>query len=333
MTPDPAVQPASIGGAPAQGRGPTVRLAIYLLLTAAVLFFVGRALIQGTAAIDWSTLRLHVGLLVLGAGCLLAHELAAAFTLHVTLKAFGQSIGPGRSIIAYLAALLGKYLPGKVGTVAGAVALLRRFGVRTSLALGATFLHTALTTALGLMLAAPLLLSGPLGREAPAGWPWGLAAAVVGLACLHPKLFVRLSNVLLRRTGREPISAHTKNRYVFAVIAIIPLRFGLLGTGVWLIARSLTPTATLGEWPTVAATAAAATVIGFLAFFTPAGLGVREGIYAVLLGGVLGTGPAALLALLVRFCQTGVDLITGGAGIALARRTPAVPIGPQPADD
>jgi hypothetical protein len=63
----------------------------------------------------------------------------------------------------------------------------------------------------------------------------------------------------------------------------------------------------------------AAMQAGVLAFFSPAGLGVNEGVYTFLLSDSLGLRVALTVALLARLWQTLLDLALGGAGYLLQR--------------
>ena len=71
-----------------------------------------------------------------------------------------------------------------------------------------------------------------------------------------------------------------------------------------------------------------ATLLGLLAFFVPAGIGVREGIFIMLLGPLLGPGIAAMATVLARIVATCVDLILGGTGVCMLRRAGVLGGGP-----
>ena len=62
-----------------------------------------------------------------------------------------------------------------------------------------------------------------------------------------------------------------------------------------------------------------ASVIGFLAVFAPAGLGVHEAVYLVALKPVMGA-PVAILAILFRGMQVLLDLIVAGIGVMIMRK-------------
>ena len=104
----------------------------------------------------------------------------------------------------------------------------------------------------------------------------------------------------------------------YLTLLLIALRFLILGLGVWCIARAMGPLSVL-HWPWMVSVAVCASIIGFLAFFAPAGIGVREGIYLLLLGDVLGQSMAALLAVVLRLIQTVLELLYGAAGFVLLK--------------
>ena len=66
--------------------------------------------------------------------------------------------------------------------------------------------------------------------------------------------------------------------------------------------------------------AAIGTVAGFLALFAPGGLGIREGLGAVLLSPVTTAEVALFALLLLRLMTVAVDLGFGGLGLLLGRK-------------
>jgi uncharacterized membrane protein YbhN (UPF0104 family) len=87
-----------------------------------------------------------------------------------------------------------------------------------------------------------------------------------------------------------------------------------------LLATALVPVA-WSDAPMLGTAFLAATLAGFLAFFTPGGLGVQEGAMALLLGLVLPADQAALLTVVARIWQTIATLLAAGlGGLALIGR-------------
>ena len=99
-----------------------------------------------------------------------------------------------------------------------------------------------------------------------------------------------------------------------AAAVVVAAQYAVLGIGLWCVGRALGPLA-VAHYPTMVSTSACAAVLGLLAFFAPAGIGVREGIYLALLQPIVGAGPAAILTLLMRILQTVVELALGTWGI------------------
>ena len=94
-------------------------------------------------------------------------------------------------------------------------------------------------------------------------------------------------------------------------------RSALLGLGLWLAARSLGPVR-LADYPLALASAGLASVIGFLAVFAPAGLGVHEMIYLNTMRSVLGD-KVAVLVLLFRALHVMADVVAGAIGTAMVK--------------
>jgi uncharacterized membrane protein YbhN (UPF0104 family) len=72
-------------------------------------------------------------------------------------------------------------------------------------------------------------------------------------------------------------------------------------------------------------------VIGFMAVFAPAGLGVHEAVYLVALKAMMGAS-VAILAIMFRGMQVLLDLVVAGIGVMIMRKDteprldPAVPL-------
>jgi hypothetical protein len=79
------------------------------------------------------------------------------------------------------------------------------------------------------------------------------------------------------------------------------------GAALWLLARGLLPGAGLGLMPAIAVFTASY-LAGFLALFAPGGIGVREGVFILMLQGPIGIGAATALALASRVLLTVTEL-------------------------
>lgn len=68
------------------------------------------------------------------------------------------------------------------------------------------------------------------------------------------------------------------------------------------------------DFPVVIAASAASLIIGLLAIFAPAGLGVREGVGALILSQIISLEIAVLAFVLLRFIMVITDFVIGGIG-------------------
>jgi glycosyltransferase 2 family protein len=285
-------------------------------------FFVGWALLDRLRQVEWASLDIAWTLLLASLGVQVVGMVLWAWAFHGLL---GRLTRPPRALTTFAAAWLsrlGKYVPGKVASVLGAVWLLRSRGVAPATVLGASVLQQALWAVLGLLAALPLTLWEPVRREMPLAWVGCLAVGAAGLACLHPRVFLAMANGLLSRVGVAPLTPGRGARlYGWAAGAMV-INIGLAGTSLWLIARALFPI-DIAMLPLCVAAATLSAVVGYLVLFAPAGLGVREGVMLVLLTPVVGAGPAAVVTVVSRLIQTVVELAFGGAGALMLWRRPA----------
>jgi uncharacterized membrane protein YbhN (UPF0104 family) len=197
--------------------------------------------------------------------------------------------------------------------------MLRNRGVPGAVALGTALMLDGLAVLAGLIAATPLLLWEPIRKQMPHAWIGCVALAAGGAVMLHPRVFVRMINAILRRLGKTPLTIEpTALRFMLPVFA----SFGqwlFAGVGLWMMTRSLTDVSP-AMIPLFISVAALAMTVSYLALFSPGGLGVREWLYLVTLGPVVGE-KAALVIVAMRIVQTVIELSLAGIGVALLRRS------------
>jgi len=308
---------------------PRVRRTVFglvkLVLLAAVLFFVGRALAGQIAALDWSRIRFRPGYLALAFLSIIAARSTILLVYRPLLEPFCGRLGFRELAPLSWLPILGRYVPGKVFSVAWAIAMLRKRGVATAAAVAVPFLMMGLAVLTGLTIAVPLTLWAPVRERIPAAWAACLVLMGAGVVCLHPRVMVAIGSFVLRKLGcSETLVLPSPGRYVAAVGAIV-CQLTLAGGGLWLLGRSLGDIAP-GWIPVCISATGLAASIGFLAVFAPSGIGVREGILLVILVPAVGEGVAAVLVVAIRLVQTLVELFLAGVGFLVLRTTRATPL-------
>lgn len=227
-------------------------------------------------AVEWARSVTLPGVAAFAAGFLLYHAGALA-TLRPLLRDTHQSALP-----IWAAAQVVKYLPLPGSAVLGMVGSTVRRGGTTREGLGLIIRHSLLHVGAATLVGAPSVVAAA-GRV---GVPWALTAPVLLLA-----------------GGAVAWGAVRHLPRGVAVTAVALAMATWAGLGVLLAVGF-----DAGEsWLLVAAAYPASWVVGQLAVPVPAGIGVREAMLLVLLGGVLGDVGAATFALGTRLLHLASD--------------------------
>lgn len=299
------------------GRRVLLGLAKFVLI-AVVVWFTGRALFQRIEDLDWSMLHPAPLTMLVAVVLLLVDKILSVFVFKYSLRSFGRDLGTGRILGARLASLPGRYVPGRVAAAGGMALILSRFGIPGTIALGSTSLPTIINLLVGLSLSVPLLfISTSGGASMMPAWPALVLLAVILAVVLHPKLLLRFVNSILGRIGRDPLPVPAGRPLLWSAL-VMASRYILSGAVIYLLALSLEPVP-LDLLPLVIFSNAFAFIAGFIVFFVPAGLGIRESALLVLLGGVVPS--IALVAVVFRLLDVVTDILLGALGTYLVRRS------------
>lgn len=232
--------------------------------------------------------------------------LGLIWSWRTLLAAWGRPIAPLAGARVWALASLGRYLPGKVWTIAGMALLSQRLGVPLWMSAVAAVLFQLVAITTGIVASALTggqLLSAlePSLRISTVGVAVAAAAAAVVIAM--PPIFRRLVRMVpgAAEADPPPVSA-----LLIAGIANLGAWI-CYGVAFWLVAEGTLPNARL-DLPTAIAAYTTSYLIGFLAAFAPGGLGVRESVLIVVLRDAVGLGEAAALAIASRFFITVVEL-------------------------
>ena len=262
---------------------------------------------------NWSQFRaLHISMT--------PHAGWIALSLLVILLSFASSVEAWRRILSawaqhlafpaaarvWLLANLGRYVPGKVWSVAGLVVLAQRGGVAAwaSAASAVAIQAVAIGTAVAVVAAVTPGAASPVRLAAAA------LIAVATIAALAWKRTARLVAGLVGVPQIQPLSlVAVAQSSAFGVLSWVAH-----GTAFWLLARGL---GLPGALPLSTAVGAFTLgyVLGILALFAPGGVGVREVVLISLLTPTMGAGGAVAWSLASR---VELSLVEAGAGLVAA---------------
>lgn len=299
----------------------SVRLLVQLTLTALLTWLIATQIgVTLEEALSLEAALVQPRLLPIASSTLL---LLACFALTARLWGWmvrelgGRDPGWLGSLRIVLTANLGRYVPGKVWQVTGLALLSRRAGIPATLATGA-----AVLTQLFHLAGAAVVGMAVLGRIDGSGWGLGLGGLLllllIGVAST-PLLVRGGFRLAYRMAGLDPLTAPRPG-------SLFGPRWILLHTLIWLgygvaftfLVRGL---GLEGSTVMLVVSFSAAYLMGYLAIFAPAGIGVREGVLIALLRPSLG-GAAVGVAVLARVWMTVVELVpaSGFALWAIVRR-------------
>ena len=287
------------------------------------------ALAVRSLAKNWDELRAQPLHWSIEPGWILLSALVVWLMYALLIAAWRRMLqGWGRGLDAWSAARiwtvssLGKYLPGKVWAVAGMAVMAQRAGIGAGPATGSAVILQVLAIGTG---AAIVALTGwgtlrAVYPGAEVGLVVLLAAAVASVGLLFwPALTDQLLRLAAPDAGpvRPPVGA-----VLFGIVANSVAWVGY-GGALWLLARGLLPQTGLGLPPAIAVFTASY-LAGFLALFAPGGIGVREGLFILMLQGPIGIGAATALAVASRLLLTVTELGAAAPFLLFPRGRPRV---------
>lgn len=249
--------------------------------------------------------------------------LAAATTVLVTygalieawrrvLHGWNQDLRFGDAARVWCVSNLGRYVPGKVWSLAGLTVLAQRLGVSGWAAAGAALAMQALAVGTGACVVAVTV-------------PGVVSPAQLGLAALAAGSVVVLltwapAGNALTRTVKPSMEFHALPVRTGVLAATITLASWIsYGVAFWLLVRGLLPAPTL-PISTAVGIFAAGYLMGLLAVFAPGGVGVRELIFIGLLTPSVGAGGALAVSIGSRLLLTITEVASAVGALAARRR-------------
>ena len=275
-----------------------------LVVAAVVIALVGNSL-----AHNWADFRaLHVSLAA--RPLWIAGSAAAVFvTYALQVEAWRRLLAGWAQHITFAAAArtwslanLGRYVPGKVWSVAGLVVLAQRAGVQPAPAAASAFVSQAISVGSGAAVVAAFAphATSPLRLVAA-----GLAAAATLGVLVWPPTARWLGRLADANSPVQPLRPSA----ALAGSALSALSWLTYGGAFWMLARGLLPDATL-PLPTAAGVFALGYILGWLALFAPGGIGVRELVFVGLLTPYLGAGGALAVSVASRLFLTATEALS-----------------------
>ncbi len=231
----------------------------------------------------------------------------------ITTRLGGAQPGMQSSLRIYFVSSLGRYIPGKLWQIAGLAVLAQKAGISAVAATAASIAAQFAFLTTGLVYLA-LLLPG-----------WGGNAPIVGAAVtivIGAGLFFLFTSTQTGHDARVWLTQRFGQRFGNALLLIDRIdwrhsagwwlayagTWALLGLAFVVFVMSFVPL-TAAQAAHVAGTVAAAYLFGYVAFFSLAGLGIREAVMLGLLSQVMPAGAALVVSVVSRLWFTAAELL------------------------
>lgn len=254
---------------------------------------------------DWRFLFAAVGVSVIS-------RFAFSSVFMLILSGFSParpkwSLGNG----AYARSWIGRYLPGKVAGLLARMYFFSPLGASHSAVALASVLEVALCLFSGFVLGiAGLALAGSLSFE-PSLRQILLPVGIVSLLLVSPPVVNLVLRTILRATGRGHLAEGLRVGYGTAITGFLGVVLGMLicGAMCWLLAASFHQGIQASDYFLLTGAFSLAGALGLAAFFTPAGLGVRELVVLPFLTRIMPAEASLAMIALVRLVELAADII------------------------
>ncbi len=216
--------------------------------------------------------------------------------------------------VFYLSAL-GRYIPGKIWQLVGLAYLSEGVGIESEIAIGASLLSQSLSVISGVLVSAGILTMYI---------PLYLVILIVFfiLLFLYPPFFNRVLNWVSLKVRKKSLVLNIGLLKILFMFIAYLAAWCFYGFSFYLLLRSLNISISILK---AIEFFSSSYLLGLFALFVPGGLGVREGVLAVLLKevGVI-SSVASFVALLERINITITEIILGIVGLVvfLLKRRP-----------
>ena len=295
-------------------------LAAQWILAIVIVWFAARALHGqwSNAAARLQSLRPDWLWIAAATAIVLATYVLLIETWRRTITGSGQTLAFGDAARIWFVSNLGKYVPGKIWSIAAMTMMARESSVSGGVAAGSSVMIQLVTIAAGIGV---VMVTGAQAVDHPVIAVIAGAVIVVALV-LAPRALPLAGRLAAAVTGRELSLPRMPASLVWMAVVNSVVSWIAYGVAFQFFVRGITGSAA-GATTSYIAVYAASYIIGFLALFAPGGAVVRES--AIVTGMVRfalsGQADALAIAVTSRLWLTVTELVPGLAYMAIGRRT------------
>lgn len=268
---------------------------IKVALTALVFYFVASKFIANWSQIETYSWRLNYLQLIASVALHLLTFLLLSEVWCWLMRSYGHRVKVKHAFkIAYLLNL-GRYVPGKIWPVFGMAYLARRIGISERESVSSWIVAQLYSNLSSALVCIAIALIEPSIRdylfqtlpESVVIGVFTLMMVVLALLIASPHLMNNLLNFTLRRLKRSEVELQITRGASLRLLLGYILAWSLYGLAFWMFINSLSPAIQVAPLISIGAFVVAYQ-LGYLAFFAPGGIGVREAAISIVLKPYIG---------------------------------------------
>jgi len=290
-----------------------------IAIAGASFWFLAARLIRDWHQIPFGQLHFQPLLLILSFILLLVFHLPLyGYAWKLILHALGAELPLLKSVAIFSIAQIGKYAPGKVWFTLGRMTMARSDGIPEDRTMVSVVVELAfsLLAATGLFGLAVLLVPG---EQIPRAAYLLFLLAPLSLVAVYPPVLNRIIRFGLARLKRPLFELRMSYPRILRILGLYVLDWALQGACCFLLINSFYPMP-LSRLPILLGGYAMSWMLGFLVLIAPAGLGIREGVYTLILRTVLPEPIAIVSALVTRVWMTVSEVLMAGVCLPFVAR-------------
>jgi uncharacterized membrane protein YbhN (UPF0104 family) len=297
-----------------KGKAKALRTVLTVVLALAIFFLLGRGLWKNWQDIPFEQIRFNYLFILLSIASMFGFFTVYVVAWRSVLSSYGFRLRFSDCFRVLAISNLGKYIPGKVWFALGRMYLARRLDVPEKVTMVSAVLETSLLAVSAGMIALATIAAPWEGNLSPRTSLVVLAVIVFGLIVVHPAVFTKGVNTVLKRLKRSEIQMRLSYGGIVGLLLLYCFSWFWQGIGFFLMVKSFY-NVDLSLFPVLLGVFTLAWITGFLNLLTPAGIGVREGVITFFLSFYVPTPIAIIVALVTRGWSTVVDLSFAGASL------------------
>ncbi len=287
---------------------------LQVAIIAVIFFFLARNLYYNWGKLSGYEWHINWHLLIFSFILTIICSFLIALGWNLILRQLGGILTPRKALKIFFLSDLGRYIPGKVWSLAGKVYLCKEQGIPLAKSSASVVVQPLIQVISGGLV---FLLSLAFWKNLPGvGNLLYLIFLIIplGFILLHPLIIKKVLNLGLKIFKKDPVDLNLRYRDMLKILLLWCGLWVFSGIANYFLIISIYPLP-IAQLPMIIGIFSISWVVAFLSFLTPSGLGVMEGMLTFLLSFYLPCGIATLISLLSRIWRTINDLTCVGITI------------------